>query len=191
MLALSVAYLTAPQHFALDELESLLSSRFASLDEGPDFTPTLVKNHARDSLSSSPSSLAIRTSLPASPPLAVRHQRTTSFPVLGSPGARIGLPSSASRPPDPGMGSAISVASSSRPGSTSREDVYSYASGAPLPAATARLRKESTGSIRGPVRPPPPIFIYPHPLITPHAGSALVTRPTPDPPPGAAPTQSL
>jgi autophagy-related protein 13 len=92
-ITLAVRYLTNPL-FHLDELESLLSSRFFSLDEGADFTPTLVKNQQRESLSSSPGSLPLRTSLPASPPsstsLADRlarqgvqpsHSRTTSFPV--------------------------------------------------------------------------------------------------------------
>jgi autophagy-related protein 13 len=66
-ITISVRYLTNPL-FQLDELESLLSSRFFSLDEGADFTPTLVKNQQRESFSSSPGSLPLRTSLPASPP---------------------------------------------------------------------------------------------------------------------------
>ncbi|KAJ8456691.1 hypothetical protein ONZ51_g11976 [Trametes cubensis] len=43
-LQVSATYLTHPT-FQLDTRESLLSSRF--LSEGPDFTPTLVKNHER------------------------------------------------------------------------------------------------------------------------------------------------
>ena len=68
--AVSVTYLTSP-NFQLDTLESLLSSRFLSLDEGPDFTPTLIKNQQRDSISGSPGSLPLRTSLPRSPPRSV------------------------------------------------------------------------------------------------------------------------
>ncbi|KAG1828738.1 hypothetical protein EV424DRAFT_1536479 [Suillus variegatus] len=47
-LSLAITYLSSP-NFQLDELESLLSSRFLSLDEGPDFTPTLAKNQQHDS----------------------------------------------------------------------------------------------------------------------------------------------
>ncbi|PPQ70080.1 hypothetical protein CVT26_013414 [Gymnopilus dilepis] len=52
---LSTTYLTAP-HFQLDELESLLSSKFISLDLNSDlegFIPTLDKNRARDLVSGS------------------------------------------------------------------------------------------------------------------------------------------
>ncbi|KAG2082781.1 uncharacterized protein F5147DRAFT_783175 [Suillus discolor] len=52
-LSLAITYLSSP-NFQLDELESLLSSRFLSLDEGPDFTPTLAKNQQHDSLTGLP-----------------------------------------------------------------------------------------------------------------------------------------
>lgn len=158
-ITLSVRYLTNP-HFQLDELESLLSSRFFSLDEGADFTPTLVKNQQRDSFSSSPGSLPLRTSLPASPPsstsLADRmtrqapqpshtHSRTTSFPTLSA---------STRHPPlqiRPGAvldtGGLISGQSSV----SSRQDVPA------LPAPNARLRKESMGSDLPSVPGPLPI----------------------------------
>ena len=148
-IAISVRYLTNP-HFQLDELESLLSSRFFSLDEGADFTPTLVKNHQRDSFSSSPGSLPLRTSLPASPPsttsltdrigrqapqLSQTHSRTTSFPALG---ASTRHPPLQIRPgPAPDTGGAISGQSSL----SSRQEVSS------LSAPNARLRKESMGSV--------------------------------------------
>ncbi|KAJ3901243.1 autophagy-related protein 13-domain-containing protein [Lentinula edodes] len=55
-LNLTTTYLTSP-NFRVDELESLLSSRFMSMDtggtKGMEFTPTLVKNQQRDSLLSS------------------------------------------------------------------------------------------------------------------------------------------
>lgn len=147
-ITLSVRYLTNP-HFHLDELESLLSSRFFSLDEGADFTPTLVKNQQRESLSSSPGSLPLRTSLPASPPsstsLADRlarqavqpsqmHSRTTSFP----------LSSISTRPPlqvgkagvAPDMGGISGQFSAS-----SRLDIPA------LPVPSTRLRRESMGSV--------------------------------------------
>ncbi|KAI3607789.1 autophagy protein [Moniliophthora roreri] len=70
-LTLTATYLSTP-NFRLDDLESLLSSRFMNMDTGPEFTPTLVKNQQRDSLLSthegSPGSLPMRTSLPLSPP---------------------------------------------------------------------------------------------------------------------------
>jgi autophagy-related protein 13 len=76
---LHTTYLSTP-HFQLDELESLLSSRFISLDlEG--FVPTLDKNKQRDSLSGSsslPNSSGIRSMLSRSPPKAVGMGRTTS-----------------------------------------------------------------------------------------------------------------
>ena len=65
---LSTKYLTSP-NFQLDELESLLSSRFISLDlQG--FIPTLDKNKQRDSMSGSslPTSSGIRSVLSRSPP---------------------------------------------------------------------------------------------------------------------------
>ena len=147
-ITLSVRYLTSP-HFHLDELESLLSSRFFSLDEGADFTPTLVKNLQRESLSSSPGSLPLRTSLPASPPtstsLADRlarqvvqpsqtHSRTTSFPT--------GI----SIRPQPLQGSKTGGATelggiSGQSSASSRLEIP------PFPAPNPRLRKESMGSV--------------------------------------------
>ncbi|KAF8273506.1 autophagy-related protein 13-domain-containing protein [Lactarius quietus] len=135
-ITISVRYLTNP-HFQLDELESLLSSRFFSLDEGADFTPTL-----------SPGSLPLRTSLPASPPsttsLADRiarqpsqtHSRTTSFPTLS---ASTRHPPLQIRPgPAPDTGGVISGQSSV----SSRQEIPA------LPAPNTRLRKESMGSVR-------------------------------------------
>lgn len=77
-LALSATYLSSPT-FQLDELESLLSSRFLSLDQRP-FTPTLAKNHLRDSLSSSSSSPPTR-----SPPRPIypssSHSSSSGIPL--------------------------------------------------------------------------------------------------------------
>ncbi|KAI9465783.1 autophagy-related protein 13-domain-containing protein [Lactarius psammicola] len=158
-ITLSVRYLTNP-HFQLDELESLLSSRFFSLDEGADFTPTLIKNQQRDSLSSSPGSLPLRTSLPASPPsstsLADRmirqtpqpsqtHSRTTSFPTLSA---------STRHPPlqiRPGVAPDAGGVVSGQSSVSSRQEVPA------LPAPNARLRKESMGSDLPSVPGPLPI----------------------------------
>ena len=170
-LTMSVTYLTTP-NFQLDTLESLLSSRILSLEEGPDFTPTLVKNQQRDSISGSPGSLPARTSLPRSPPrsLADRfvippapaHARTSSVSsaqvAKGSPSAggspRLGnIPLPVSRNlSGAGMGtSGVSDSSSSRQGASigSREDVSALA---------ARVRRESlqgrgTVRVRACVRP--------------------------------------
>ena len=147
-ITLSVRYLTNP-HFHLDELESLLSSRFFSLDEGADFTPTLVKNQQRESLSSSPGSLPLRTSLPASPPtstsLADRlarqaiqpshaHSRTTSFPASG-----------ATRLP-PVQGSRA-VGATDLGGTSGQSSVSSRFEIPALPASNPRIRRESMGSV--------------------------------------------
>ncbi|KAI0041580.1 hypothetical protein FA95DRAFT_1548537 [Auriscalpium vulgare] len=157
---LSVEYLTQPD-FKLEERETTLSSRFFSLDEGPDFTPTLAKNAQRDSMYSSPGSLPLRTSLPASPPSMfdrmvrqnVGHTRTTSFPG-SSPGSRA-TPLPMSRVTS-GTGGNVELsglsAGSSRLGAASRDDGHPI-----LPAiGTSRLRKESTTSLRSPDLPSSP-----------------------------------
>lgn len=73
--ALSVTYFDAP-NFQLDDLESLLSSKFISLDR-EEFVPTLEKNRQRDSISGSslPHS-GIRSALSRSPPRQI--SRATS-----------------------------------------------------------------------------------------------------------------
>jgi len=144
-LSLTAKYLTSP-NFQLDELESLLSSRFLSLDEGPDFTPTLVKNQQRDSMSGLPSSL--RTSLPKSPPSSIAgqfvlpppHSRTNSLPGSQSPrSTALPMSRTSTNMATAGSTSALSVASSRPEGSTawSKEDATGIA---------ARVRKESTST---------------------------------------------
>ncbi|KAI0371996.1 hypothetical protein BV20DRAFT_964679 [Pilatotrama ljubarskyi] len=151
-LGVSATYLTYP-NFQLDTKESLLSSRF--LSEGPDFTPTLVKNQQRDSISGSPGSLPLRTSLPRSPPRSVAdrfvippstHTRTTSFSSMqGARASPAGSPRLGNIPlpvtrnlSGAGMGtSGVSDSSSSRQGAGSmgsREEVSALA---------ARVRRES------------------------------------------------
>ncbi|KAF9531461.1 autophagy-related protein 13-domain-containing protein [Crepidotus variabilis] len=79
---LSATYLNTP-NFQLDELESLLSSRFISLDK-EEFVPTLEKHRQRDSISGSslPSSSGIRSVLSRSPPRQIA--RATSSGVTGT-----------------------------------------------------------------------------------------------------------
>lgn len=155
-LALSVTYLTSPD-FKVFDRESLLSSRFLSQDEGPEFTPTLLKNQQRDSLASSPGSLPMRTSLPRSPPSSVAerfvippaaHQRTNSLTGASPRMQTVALPmaratSISGAGGTPGSVSAISDTSSRQAGS--REDL------APS-ALAARLRRESLTAVRS-VRP--------------------------------------
>lgn len=159
-LSLRATYLTQP-HFRLDDLESLLSSRFLSLDEGPEFTPTLIKNQQRDSLSTSPpSSLPLRTALPRSPPSAIAdrfvlpptNNARPNFPSTGGIGAlsispgKGGLAQSPSLRPrtlsglDSGAASGVSETSSSRRSISSARDDAQLAS---------RLRRESFGSSPG------------------------------------------
>ena len=159
-LSLRATYLTQP-HFRLDDLESLLSSRFLSLDEGPEFTPTLIKNQQRDSLSTSPpGSLPLRTALPKSLPSTIAdrfvlpptNNPRTNFPSTGGTGAlsispsKGGLTHSPSLRPrtlsglDSGAASGVSETSSSRRSiSSAREDLQ----------LASRLRRESLGSSPG------------------------------------------
>ncbi|OSD08063.1 hypothetical protein PYCCODRAFT_1402208, partial [Trametes coccinea BRFM310] len=195
-LGVSATYLTNPS-FQLDTKESLLSSRF--LSEGPDFTPTLVKNQQRDSLSGSPGSLPLRTSLPRSPPRSVAdrfiippatHTRTTSFSstqaARGSPGGssspRLGnIPLPVTRNlSGAGMGtSGVSDSSSSRQGAASlgsREEVSALA---------ARVRRESMqgrSSLDGaspgvPIRRPPIVNAFKSSTIS--SGSPSLHSPSP------------
>ncbi|KAK0493578.1 autophagy-related protein 13-domain-containing protein [Armillaria luteobubalina] len=128
-LSLSATYLTTP-HFRVDDLESLLSSRF--LSEGPEFVPTLTKNLQRDSITGSPgSSLPIRTSLPRSPPIST------------SIADRFVLPSSSSRPQSIISGSPRNIPLP--PGSTSGSFTDNSSRPPSGLSLAARLRKESTG----------------------------------------------
>ncbi|KAG6908195.1 hypothetical protein DXG01_005784 [Tephrocybe rancida] len=79
-LALSTTYLASPT-FQLDELESLLSSRFLSLDQRP-FTPTLAKNSANSSSSSPPRSPPRQTS---SLPRSSLGKQSITAATLGTP----------------------------------------------------------------------------------------------------------
>jgi len=150
-LTLAITYLTSP-NFQLDELESLLSSRFLSLDEGPEFTPTLVKNHQRDSLPGLPGSLPSRTSL-KSPPSSIAdrfvlpahaHSRTNSMPSsqqrLGAfPMSRTSTGAGITT----GSTSVLSIASSRQDSSAA----WSKEETGPLSgvSAAARARRESMG----------------------------------------------
>ncbi|KAG1863173.1 autophagy-related protein 13-domain-containing protein [Suillus subalutaceus] len=151
-LSLAITYLSSP-NFQLDELESLLSSRFLSLDEGPEFTPTLAKNQQRDSLTGLLGSLPLRASLPKSPPSSIAdrfvlpapnsHSRTNSMPVSQSPrlGAFPMSRTSTGAGINAGSTSALSIASSRQDSSTawSKEDTGPF-SGV---SAAARIRLES------------------------------------------------
>lgn len=152
-LSLYVKYLTSPS-FQLDELESLLSSRFLSLDEGSDFTPTLVKNQARESMftHAAPSG-SLRTNQSKSPSSSIAgqfilpppghpgvHPRSNSMSGMHSPKTgHTALPMSRTTTSATGAGStsALSVTSSRQDssGTWSKEE-------SALPSV-ARIRRES------------------------------------------------
>ncbi|KAF9787845.1 autophagy-related protein 13-domain-containing protein [Thelephora terrestris] len=158
-LSLTATYLTQP-HFRLDDLESLLSSRFLSLDEGPEFTPTLTKKQQRELSTSPPASLPLRTALPRSPPSTIAdrfvlpstNNARTNFPSTGTAGAlsispsKGGLVQSPSLRPrtlsgiDSGAASGVSETSSSRRSIGSARDD---------PQLASRLRRESLSSSPG------------------------------------------
>ncbi|KAG2119376.1 autophagy-related protein 13-domain-containing protein [Suillus clintonianus] len=214
-LSLSINYLSSP-NFQLDELESLLSSRFLSLDEGPEFTPTLAKNQQRDSLTGLPGSLSMRPSLPKSPPsssiadrfvlpAANSHSRTNSMPASQSP--RLGgFPMSRTSTGagiTAGSTSALSIASSRQDSSTawSKEETGHF-SGV---SAAARVRLESMGgrsssadlpSAPGPlaIRRPGINPVHPFKTSTLSSGSPSLHSPSPSlrqPSPLAAGNPSL
>ncbi|KAJ3966918.1 autophagy-related protein 13-domain-containing protein [Lentinula raphanica] len=168
-LNLSATYLTSP-NFRIDEKESLLSSRFMSMDMGgggtkgtTDFVPTLVKNQQRDSLlSSAGGSLSTRSrlsSLPRSPPRDILrrpldppypypypHSRTLSD--ADSIAERFIIPSrTASNPTD-----LSSVSDNPPPISThnvilpiTRATTTTSTSTQPLSDLASRIRRESLG----------------------------------------------
>ncbi|KIK58073.1 hypothetical protein GYMLUDRAFT_45621 [Collybiopsis luxurians FD-317 M1] len=158
-LILTSTYLSSP-NFRIDERESLLSSRFMSMDTGTkemEFTPTLVKNQQRDSmLSSAGGSLGTRSSLPRSPPREI--PRRTSPPPRSHT-------QSHSRAPSDADSIAERFIIPSRTASTSnptpplrqtsighpilpitRATTTSSPSSQPSPGLAARLRRESLGS---------------------------------------------
>lgn len=149
-LSVSVTYLTSPTFKVVDR-ESLLSSRFLSQDEGPEFVPTLVRNKQRDSLTSSPGSLPLRTSLPRSPPKSVAdqfvlppaHTRTTSL----SGGSPRPYAAQAMNRAVSGMGAGTGSASGLSDTSSVRHGPPSAGSREEMPQSVlaARLRRESLG----------------------------------------------
>ncbi|KAL4063866.1 autophagy-related protein 13-domain-containing protein [Scleroderma citrinum] len=201
-LSLTAKYLTSP-NFQLDELESLLSSRFLSLDEASDFTPTLAKNQPRDSMSAlaGPSGSSLRTSLPKSPPSSIAgqfilpppthpgtHLRTNSMPGSHSPrGGHAALPISRTSTGAAGAGStsALSITSSRQDGSGTWSKEESA-----LPSI-ARLRRESTSATARssldlpsapgplPIRKPGITTVHPFRSSTLSSGSPSIHSPSP------------
>ncbi|KAH8103421.1 autophagy-related protein 13-domain-containing protein [Cristinia sonorae] len=196
-LRLTATYLTTPK-FEIFDRESLLSSRFLSQDEGPEFTPTLLKNQQRESLSGSPGSLPIRTSLPRSPPSSIAdrfvvapstHTRTTSLSG-GSPRLQnVALPMSraiSASGANTTVSASVASDTSSRQGAAS---VGSREESLPVSALAARLRKESFGLGRGmdtstaagalPIRRPPLNPVHPFKSSTLSSGSPSLHSPSP------------
>ncbi|KAI0070745.1 hypothetical protein K474DRAFT_1669744 [Panus rudis PR-1116 ss-1] len=161
-LSLSVTYLTSP-NFKLVDRESLLSSKFLSQDEGPEFTPTLLKNQQRDSLSTSPGSLPVRTSLPRSPPQSIAdrfivppthtHTRTTSISGTGASPRMQNVALPMTRAPSVTGTAPVTAASHLSDASSSRQggnaSVGSRDDRLPVSDLAARLRRESLGMGRG------------------------------------------
>ena len=145
---LSTTYLDNPT-FQLDELESLLSSRFISLDR-EEFVPTLEKNRQRDSISGS--SLPSSTSGPKlgysrSPPMQIARATSTGGVILPgvdsiSVAERFVLP--------PVIGTSASTGTSAlipppRPFPTMSPSTANMVAN-PSGLAISRLRKESLNS---------------------------------------------
>lgn len=213
-LSLSITYLSSP-NFQLDELESLLSSRFLSLDEGPEFTPTLAKNQQRDSLTGLPGSLPLRASLPKSPPSSIAdrfvlpsansHSRTNSMPISQSPrlGAFPMSRTSTGAGINAGSTSALSIASSRQDSSTawSKEDTgplsgVSAATRIRLESMAGRSSSADLPSAPGPlpIRRPGINPIHPFKASTLSSGSPSLHSPSPSlrqPSPLAAGNPSL
>ncbi|KAL5532376.1 ATG13 [Sanghuangporus sanghuang] len=171
--SVSVTYLKAP-HFEIDTVEALLSSRFLSLDAGPEFTPTLARTSQRESISGSPGSLPMRTTLPHSPPgdrtdrdktglgLALGTGTTSSiadrfvFPASNpvATGSPTSLPSTSPRSrtvPLPSAGpvqrsiSAQAAAGAASAGSIGSSSRHSREEGRESLPSLARVRRESMG----------------------------------------------
>jgi autophagy-related protein 13 len=163
-LSLRATYLTQP-HFRVDDTESLLSSRFLSLDKGPKPTSTLIKNQQRDSLMTPPpGSLLLRTAPPTTPPSvggqsdlrSWTNNTRSNFPSTGGTGALsvgLGKGGLTRSPPlrprtlsslDSGAASDTSETSSSRRSiGAAKED----------PQFSSRLRQGSFGSSPGSLSP--------------------------------------
>lgn len=198
-LSLAITYLSSP-NFQLDELESLLSSRFLSLDEGPEFTPTLAKNQQRDSLTGLPGSLPLRASLPKSPPSSIAdrfvlpssnsHSRTNSMPIGQSPrlGAFPMSRTSTGAGINAGSTSALSIASSRQDSSTawSKEDTgplsgVSAATRTRLESMAGRSSSADLPSAPGPlpIRRPGINPVHPFKASTLSSGSPSLHSPSP------------
>ncbi|GJE92387.1 autophagy-related protein 13-domain-containing protein [Phanerochaete sordida] len=163
-LSLSAMYLSNPD-FKLFDRESLLSSRFLSQAEGPEFTPTLLRNQQRDSLTSSPGSLPMRTSLPRSPPSSVAerfvlpprtHTRTTSLTGSSPRSQNVALP----------MTRALSGAGTNAASASGVSDTSSIRHGTPSIGSREemRYRRDSFGIGRSDSPAPMPIR---RPALTP------------------------
>ncbi|EAU86589.2 hypothetical protein CC1G_07785 [Coprinopsis cinerea okayama7 len=146
-LTLSARFLETP-NFQLEELESVLSSRFISQDlgGGEGFVPTLTKNHQRDS---SISSSGMRSVLSKSPPKSIG--RTVSSDESASIAERFILPArTPSNPPSSGAGTGTAPTPVRNipqpPRQLASGDFAGVPNQSPSGLAISRLRKESLGS---------------------------------------------
>ncbi|KAF6743482.1 autophagy-related protein 13-domain-containing protein [Ephemerocybe angulata] len=151
-LALTVRYLSTPE-FQLEELESVLSSRFISqdLDAGEGFVPTLTKNHQRDSSIASLSSTTNTNTNTRSPPKNIIARSVSTGPGDGvNVAERFILPARTASNP----GASVPVHVQLQPArQTASGDFVGYGAAtggmAQSPSsglAMSRIRKESMGS---------------------------------------------
>ncbi|KAK2467744.1 hypothetical protein APHAL10511_000039 [Amanita phalloides] len=126
---LSATYLESPT-FQLDDLESLLSSKFISLDEG--FVPTLTSKPRSETSSLSPESIAERFVIPLAAPAAVGMRQ----PPLGAQQLH--------PPPNPAIGGGGGGGGQYQHRSEGSVSGSSYSPSSPALPALSRLRLESS-----------------------------------------------
>ncbi|KAF8635112.1 hypothetical protein AX15_000549 [Amanita polypyramis BW_CC] len=143
---LSVTYLESPT-FQLDDLESLLSSRFISLDEG--FVPTLagaggLGGKPRSDMSSQAESIAEKFVIPPPPPAATTTITTTAVPGGGGGAGSLKIGAGTTIHHTMGSGSA-----SSSPGHAQTQAHFSHLRQQPLSVAHTHHRSDSSISSSG------------------------------------------
>ncbi|KIL54257.1 hypothetical protein M378DRAFT_857181, partial [Amanita muscaria Koide BX008] len=189
---LSTTYLESPT-FQLDDLESLLSSKFISLDEGG-FVPTL-SSATTTATSNAPAVAPAATAAAAGYNPGNKQQRIQIHPRESSIADRFVIPSpssSSSTNAGQGQGHFSHLRQPSLLHQHHRQRSDSYSSGnsppsttVPLPAALSRLRLESnqSSSSSTPHRPPPPSLLLLSPTTTSHSTSPSPTSKSPFSPP--------
>ncbi|KAF8900759.1 autophagy-related protein 13-domain-containing protein [Gymnopilus junonius] len=165
---LSTTYLTTP-NFQLDELESLLSSKFISLDlEG--FIPTLDKNRQRDSISSSslPNSSGIRSVMGRSPPRAMGRVTSGTSAAAASSSGGTG-----------GSGGAATAAAAAAADSLSIAEKFIIPSRVPSTGPPSSLGTTASTGTSALIPPPRPFPTMQSPMPMPMPMPTSIPMPTP------------